>query len=149
MAHLVRHHLANFGQRALIQQIVIKSDSSRASQPGNVCTYSLSLSRLIDDINLRNRNLVRPRQREDWITNLWIGQRGILVKDRFDQNRRHYTSDGDEDDSKYGPPYPPGSFCRLKNAVENGEGDSQNDDSNRESVKPFAKPCSKGLIGHC
>src|SRR5205823_3288066 len=117
-------------------------------QTRDVCTHSLGLSRLIDDKNLRGRNLVRARQSENWITNLWIGQGGVLIKNRFDQNRRRYVSDRDQDDSKYRSPYPPGAFCRLKNAVQNRERDSQNDDSNLESVERFTKPCPKGLIGH-
>src|SRR5205085_1990370 len=126
-------------QGALIQQIIIKGDSRCASQPGNVCTHSLGLSRLIDDKNLRDRNLVCPRQSEDWIANLWIGQRSVLIKDRFDQNRLNYVSNRDQDDSKYRSPYPPGPFCRLKNAVENRKGDGENHDSNRESFEPFAQ----------
>ena len=44
MAHLVRHDLTNFGQRALLEQIVIERDARGAEQTGNIRADARSLA---------------------------------------------------------------------------------------------------------
>ena len=39
MAHLVRHHLANFGQRALLEQVVVQGDARGPEKSRDVRAY--------------------------------------------------------------------------------------------------------------
>src|SRR5437868_13405850 len=114
MAHLVRHHFTNFRQGALIEKIVVKSNPRRSSQSRHVGADPFRLSRLIHHKNLLNRDFIGACQRQNWIANLRVGERGVLIKKRFDENRSRDVEKRSKDNSEDGPPDPPGALGYSK-----------------------------------
>ena len=88
VTHLVGHDFANFRERALLEQIIVQRDSSRAEKTGDVRADAIRLARRVNFEDLGHRNLVRPRHGENRFADRRIGERLVGVKERFDVNRR-------------------------------------------------------------
>src|SRR5213080_266471 len=82
MTHLVRHNLANFRERTLLEQIVVKRNPCRPEKSRDVCAYSRGLTRGVHFKDLFHRDFIRAGHRQNRVSDLRIAQWFIRIEER-------------------------------------------------------------------
>ena len=80
MPHLVGHDHTNFGQRALLQQVVVQRNPCRPQKTGDIRADPVGLARSVELVNVVHWNFIPACHLQNGIADGRIAQRLIFIR---------------------------------------------------------------------
>ena len=147
VTHFVGHDFANFRKGALLEQIIVQRDSSRAEKTGHIRADAIRLTRGVNLENLRDRNFIRAGHSQNRFADGRIVEWFVGVEERFDINRSEHDSEHGKKDRNDCAPDPPRSRGATEHRIQGHENQGAGDQLHEQRDQLLLKPLSEILGG--
>ena len=147
VAHLMRHHRADFRWCGAIEQIIVQRNTGCAEETADVGADPLGLLGGIEVIDVFGGNAVGAGHGKDFVADGAFGKWSISVEKRRDEHWPDHDEQHDEDRASNRAQRPPRVGNATQNRVEHGECDPGEHHIHAQADTGFTEPGHEGEIG--